>query len=588
MYVNGIERAMNQVYEKRHVGLLVILVFLASSVLYFNALLNGFVFDDMDNVVNNPWIKDSGYIAEIFSSHLAGFDKGFATNYYRPLVHLIYMFTYRVFGAAPLGFHLMNVLFHVGVCVLVFLLAAAILGQSGASNPAHAFLPPVIAALMFAAHPIHTEGVAWVAGVMDVSFTFFYLLSFYFYLKSSDEGRTLGRSHLLSVVSFFFATLCKEPALTLPLILFAYDFSFRQEELKLNECLKRYLPYGFVMGIYLALRMNALGGFAPVKAEMNLTPYQYFLNILVLFSRYLEKLLVPINLNVYHVFDPIISLFTMKGMISLLVAGTFLSLVLLLRKIDRILFFALLMIVIPLLPSLYIPALSQGVENAFSERYLYLPSFGFVLVLGGLGARVLRNGARAGIVLAVIASLLMVWYSVETVRRNRVWRDNNSLWSDAVRKSPDNANIRGNLGYALYVEGELDEAIEQYRIALNLKPDLPNVRLNLGVAFHRKGWFDQAVEQYRMVLNLRPSADAHSNLGLALLDLGWIEDGIDHCRRAVTLNPALADAHHNLGIGYARKGVLDQAIHEFQIAIRLNPDSRLYRDNLMKAYGDRK
>lgn len=243
---------------------------------------------------------------------------------------------------------------------------------------------------------------------------------------------------------------------------------------------------------------------------------------------------------------------------------------------------------IPLLPSLYLPALSQGVENAFSERYLYLPSFGFVLVLGGLAAQILRNRARRVVGLAVVASVIMVWYSFGTIVRNGVWRNNLTLWSDAVNKSPESAVARGNIGYALYIEDRLDEAIDEYRVALHLKPNLPDARLNLGVALHRKGLFDQAIEQYRLVLNLQPSAHAHSNLGLALLDKGLIDEGIDHCRKALALNPELADAHHNLGIGYARKALLDQAIQEFRIAVSLNPDNPNFKDNLTRALQARK
>lgn len=91
---------------------------------------------------------------------------------------------------------------------------------------------------------------------------------------------------------------------TLPLILLAYDGIFRRSELRLREWVKIHLPYWIVAGIYLMIRINALGGFAPVNTGIGLTPYECFLGILVLFSQYLEKLLFPVNLNVYHVFRP--------------------------------------------------------------------------------------------------------------------------------------------------------------------------------------------------------------------------------------------------------------------------------------------
>ena len=265
---------------------------------YFNALFNGFVYDDIPQVVENPWITDIRHVPDMFSNPVWGFQKEFSANYYRPFMHCIFMLSYYIFGLAPWGFHLVNILFHAGVSVLVFVIASRLLDREGGGTPPlHAsFLSPgFIAALLFAVHPIHTEAVTWISGLPEVSFTFFCLLSFYLFVRSSG----FGLSYALSVFFFSLAAFCKETALALPLLLVAYDVFFRRPFLSKPAgeiwlaYLKKYTPYFAVIGVYFIMRMRALGGFAPVNLHKDLDTFQIVLNIFPIFSQYLEKLFLP-------------------------------------------------------------------------------------------------------------------------------------------------------------------------------------------------------------------------------------------------------------------------------------------------------
>jgi hypothetical protein len=128
----------------------------------------------------------------------------------------------------------------------------------------------------------------------------------------------------------------------------------------------------------MALRFNALGGFSPQEPRIKLSTYGYIINVFPLFMQYLEKLLLPINLNAFYVLHPISSIFEPKGILSLIVTAAFVFLVIISLKKNRMVFFSLLVISLPLLPVFYIPAVG---ENVFTERYLYLPSFGFALLI---------------------------------------------------------------------------------------------------------------------------------------------------------------------------------------------------------------
>ncbi|MGD0885183.1 MAG: tetratricopeptide repeat protein [Thermodesulfovibrionales bacterium] len=573
--------------RKRIPALPMLIISLVSFTVYFNALFNDFVYDDTDQVLENHWIRDVKYIPDIFSKNVWGFqEETVISNYYRPFMHLIFMLDYYVFGLRPWGFHLVNMLFHAGVSILVFVVLSRLLRASSSSSQRddEGFIgtlqsPPFLGALLFVTHPIHTEVVAWVAGIPDLSYTFFSLLSLYLYMRS-DEG-TKGM-YPLSVVSFSVAAFCKEPALTLPIILMAYDSIFGKRAKGYLPFIKRYVPYLLVAGVYLGLRYHALEGFSPQEPHIVLSAYGYIINVFPLFLQYLEKLLLPLNLNAFHVLHPISSMFETGGIVSLAVTAAFVGVTFMAFKKKSKVCLGLLVIALPLLPSLYIPAVG---ENVFAERYLYLPSFGFVLLiaLALSWAAAVKPGLASGL---VMSSLLVVTvYSVGTVSRNAVWRDNLTLFTDTVRKSPDAAIPHDNLGDAYLKQNRPDEAVREFLTVLKLKPDNAEAHDNLGAAYLKQNRPDEAVREFVTALKLRPDdAHAHYNFGIAYLKQNRLDEAIHEFVAALKLRPDDALVYDNLGAAYLKQNRLDEAEHEFITALKLKPDDAEAHNNLGAAY----
>lgn len=561
-----------------------IVIILTSFIVYSNALFNGFVSDDNLQLLNNPWIKHAKYIPEIFLSNFWGF-QGENTSLYRPLPAILYMMIYHICGLKAWGFHLLNILFHTANSIFVFLIASSLFSRTrfpaSFSSSGLAFFT----AVLFATHPIHTEAVAWAGGMMDVSFTFFFLTSFYSYMRGTGEDRPSKATYLFSVVSFFLAALCKEPALTLPAILAAYDYAYKKEGVPFSHHVKRYIPFAVAAGIYLMLRLNALKGFAPTRVDLGLTLYEYAINILILFGKYLEKLILPINLNFWHVFHPATSLLTWRGIASLIIALAFAGILVISMKKSKTLFLCLLLIAAPLLPALYIPALTQGLENAFTERYLYLPSLGFVLILAYSIGCMKAHKPKWAMPLIATCLVLVGLYASGTIKRNFVWKDSYSLWSDAQRKSPDSAAPYMALGDVFQEKGWIEKAIGQYQAALRLRPNWTPIHISLGDAYAAKGVVDRGIEYYNTALELKPdSTDAHNRLGLAYWKKGLVDQAIEHYQTALRLSPQLQGVHNNLGLAYASKGWIDKAIEEYEEALKADPDSAGVHNNLGNAY----
>ena len=173
-----------------------------------NSLWNDFASDDERQVLNNEFIKTLANLPKAFTSSVWAFMGGdivfTADSYFRPLFTSLFTINYAIFGAQPWGWHLVNVIIHAGVTALVFFVVQEVTDRKRTG---------LIAASLFAVHPIHAESVAWVSGVTDPLMSVFVLSSFYFYLRYRKRS---ARHYLaVAVLLYFFGLLSKETALAL-------------------------------------------------------------------------------------------------------------------------------------------------------------------------------------------------------------------------------------------------------------------------------------------------------------------------------------------------------------------------------------
>lgn len=464
------------------------------------SLRNGFVYDDIPQVVRNPWIRDFGQFPTVFSTGAWDY-AGTASNYYRPMMHVAYTATFGLFGLDPRGFHAVNVLLHAAVCLVLFACSRGLLRRSGLTGRTPALLAAG-AALLFAVHPIHTEVVYWIGGVPDLLVALFLLAALHLYSSLPDDGSPGAWPRLSAAAAcFFLALLSKEVALVFPGILVAHDLAFRSWSRRgVRRQALAYLPFAGAFLVYFALRVNALGALAPVRRHAELGPFEVLLNVFPLLGKYLLKLLVPAGLTVFHAFDPVTSAGDLRVLAGITAVLAFAALGLLLWRTGGLGFLAWSVLLLPLLPVLYVPALG---DNPFAERYLYLPSVGFAWLLV-LGAHRIAAG-RPRWTPAVIAAgaLLFTVYAFGTVTRQAAWASDRTLWADAAAKSPDAAVPHYNLAIALQGEGRLPEAEQSFLSALRIQPS-PVAWTSLGALYRQLGRTDDALVALQAALQLQP------------------------------------------------------------------------------------
>ena len=516
----------------------ILIVIATSAIVYLNTFGNGFVFDDNSLILRNHWIRDITFLPDIFTNNAWAFQAESSGNYYRPLMHVVYMLGYAISGLQPWGYHLLNVLLYICTSVLVFLLAEILFHDKAAASKG---IPiPLMAGVIFAVHPIHTEAVAWVAGIPDLSYSLFCLLSLYLYIKSENR---FNRYYFVSVTAFFVGTLFKEPALSLIVFLIAYDLLLNKNKMGSSLLLKRHIPFFLAASAYLGIRYFVLSG-SIVPERTGHAEYGLYDTVIIV-STYIKQLVIPYKLQIVYSFRPVGSLFEPRMLVALFVIALVIAFYYLCFKRDKLAFFFLLIILTPLIPCLYVKAISG--PSLLAERYLYLPSAGYAVLLSMIISRV---GSSKGTAVAVPAFLLLTaLFSVGTINRNADWKDDYSMWSDAVKKSPDNATAHDNLG----------------------------------AEYEKKGQYELAEAEFLAALKGYPiEVDAYKNLGITYKTMGRLDESIAAFSEYLRVKPNDANAHNDLGTVYIKKDDLERAKEHFQAAARLNPSKTIFRRNLEK------
>ena len=547
------------------------LLFLLAVLPYLNTLRNGFVYDDDSQVLHNPYIRDFSHLREIFTTEVLSYQGASpAPNYYRPLMNFGYLLCFRLFGPRAYGFHLVNLLLHGLVVVLLFAVTKRMF-----RNSTLAF----VAAALFALHPIHTESVDWIAAVTDLELTFFYLLTFRLYLGlSGAKPSSYVLTQLAMAVSFALAAISKEQALTLPLLATLYEHAYREDrdQTTMAQKLARYGALWLLTVAYLVLRVRFLGTLA--HNRLQLVGYEVLFSAITLFGQYMWKLLWPVRLCAYYVFevsddptDPRI----LAGLVALvLLAILFVAL----WKFDRTASFGVVWLAVTLAPVLNASWLAS---NVFTERYLYLPSVGFCWVLAWGWTRLLAWSAQYRYpwrwLLAATLGVTATGCVVRIVTRNLDWRDNITLYTRTLAASPNAYYMHNNLGVVYWGKADVKSAEREWTEALRLAPTATIVLDNLAMLNLTFRHYEEAVGYSLRALAVDPGdPDARGNLGSAYLETGNIKEAELELRAAVALAPLDPKARAALGELYLKQLRLPQAEEQFHRSLEAQPTLRGY------------
>ncbi len=542
---------------------------------YSNTFRSSFVFDDLSAIVENPAIRHL---------NLPTLWQAFNTRF---IVGLSLAFNYALGRENVVGYHLFNTLVHILNSYLVYQLVCLTVKTPRMFKSVLSTHPKLIgflAALVFLTHPIQTQGVTYVWQRASSLAAFFYLLSLVFYARF--RWKSLKRDLVLSLFAAVLGMFTKEITFTLPAAVALYEFCFlRASDHKKIRSFLFLWPY-FLMLPIIPLTLAVGGGESTLRllrpevaapnamsrgiawshwlditkgVEKEKIPRrEYMFTQLNVLRTYLCLLFIPLNQNLDYDYPKSVSFAEWPTVASfLLLAGLFALAVGMLNK-EPIIAFSIFWFFL----TLSVESLVSQKEFIFEHR-LYLPMVGFSLFLVTTMAHFFRNNIR-GLILALLG--IVACYSFLTYQRNFVWKDEISLWSDVIGKSPNKLRPYKNRGSAYQREGHLDQALADFSKAIELEPANPDNAdsySNRCSVYGMKGLLDQALADGSRAIQLSPTfAEAYNNRAIIYKQKGDLDQALMDYNKAIELRPKFAIAYNNRGSVYGMKGLLDHLLSD--------------------------
>lgn len=529
---------------KKNLPLIAVLIFSVLAI-YFNSLDNAFVSDDIAEIVQNPNIGEFSYIF----SHPFGF--------IRLILNWI---AFHLGGLTPYLFRSINILFHIGNVLLIFYILQKIVGSRKIA---------FFVAWIYACHPAISEAVVWISGGTYPQYAFFFLLSFYWYLKSSKKY------YWLSLIAYLFAFM-SHPVMPLALFLIFPLYEFCFGNLKKNWV--KAIPFLVISIGYVLINISVL----PERTNtLQAVHYQErgidnpFVQLPIAFSSYFELTFWPKTLTLYHselAFQTIE--FTLRAIITVLFfVGLLISF-----KRNKLIFFWLSFFVISLAPTLT-PFRFNWVV---AERYLYLPIIGIIVVTIYLLLKLFSEKKFSNLVYGLII-LLVVVLSIRTVARNVDWHNEDNLWIATGKTSPSSPNTHNNLGDVYGRWGDKQKALAEFQTAIALKPNYADAYHNLANTYREIGNPEQSLENYQNALKFNPNLwQSHQNIAAIYFESQQYDKALENIQKAITINPNV-NIVNNLGIIYLAMGEKEKAKEVFTQVLSVDPQNPLAHQGLAEA-----
>ncbi len=579
----------------------VLMIVVIGFLVYSNTFRAPFVFDDESSIYKNIAIRDAGSFTKgavpgiLFNSRVVG-QMSFALNY-------------AVNGLNVVGYHIVNLLIHLGSALFVYWLVVLTFRTpyfSGyVQQPADGFFDSrrfvaLFTALLFVSHPVQTQAVTYIVQRYASLATLFYLLSLVMYIKSrlSESPKTRYAFYALSFVAAVLSMKTKEISFTLPVMILLYEFMFFRGDIK--KRLLYLVPLVLTMAIIPLSMVWGRGSLTDTGvidkviegASLNIISRGDYLNTQFrVIVTYVRLLFLPINQNLDYDYPIYSTFFNPQVFLSFLFLLTVFVWGIYLvyssfrpdkgeRYWFRLFSFGIFWFFITLsVESSVIP-----IADVIFEHRLYLPSAGFFLaVMSGVMWMRGRFGKMAMIRKAVLPVMVIVvmGLSVTAYARNMVWQDEVTLWEDVVKKSPKKPRPNYNLGLFYSRQGRIDEAIIFYQAAIKMAPTFYRPYNDLGNAYFNKGQIDKALDEYQASVALKPDyAEVHNNIGIVYVKEGRYAEAVREFQAAIKLKPGYVHAYINLGSLHEEQGFWGDAVKIYQTALRIDPGNSKGHYNL--------
>ncbi len=565
--------------KKYQVLLLVLLAYIILG-LYFPSITANFVnLDDNVMVLGNDYIKSLSFssIKDMFSSSYY--------KLYHPLVTLSYAVEYCFCKLDPYLYHIDNIFLHILNTLLLFFIIRKF---------SKSFWVPYFVSLIFAIHPVHIEAVTWISARKDTLYSFFFLLSLLFYIKSDDDKENTAENnkeenkeknirrenifYWVSVAAFVLSCFCKATAVTLPLFLILADFS--RNKLSFSK-IEKYIPFFIISGIFVYI---AIACHYSVEEKIISTFFFKYVNFIsshinILF--YIYKFLFPLKLSVlYPYFFDNHTMMPWFVLYAPFVLYTAIFFVFLSIARTKKIFFGFMFFFLALIPSSGI--MPTGVAPV-ADRYAYLAIAGLAYILVEFLFFSYKKYPKTKIYVIAFSVVFASFLMYLTYTRNIIWRDSVKLMDEAVNYSPQTAN-HAYLTRGIILKGkkELEQAEADLNKSYKINRDNVTIFFHLAHLKQVQEKYDEAVKLYMKIPeSFYDYAVVVNNLGQVLGEQEKYDKAISLIKKYLAKNGEDKNSfaeylYSNLALLYFKQEKYDESLKYVQLACKKNPSAAYY------------
>ena len=597
--------------NKKLVLQLSLVIAVVAFLLYSNTLKHQFVLDDYSVIKENQLTKGgTSSLKDIFSnSYREGYGNN-ENNLYRPLTKAMFAIEWQLSPDNPHFHHLINVLMYALVCVLLFI----VLLRYTKINIYILF----ITALIFAAHPIHTEVVANIKSRDEISSMLFLLLSLLCIHKYLSSNKILMLAGTLG--SFFLALLSKESAIVYVALAPLFIYFFTETTLKNN--IKATASLAVVAILYMMLHIKIIGGIGIDNIPVIDNSLLYTTNIIeqkataiYILGKYFLLMVFPHPLSSDYSFNtiPIVSMANIGFLLALAFHVFLLYFAIKKIKEKHFLSFCILFY----LGSMALASnIFMLIGTHLAERLLFFPSVAFCLVAVYFLFKLFKIDIvdssskftslfKVNSTLLTIVGVILVLYSIKTYSRNKDWKSDTYLFGHDIETVPNSAHMlfyyANNLANKdslaavknpLEREQRLIKAQKSITKALQLYELFPDAHNVAGRIHYEQKNYDASFKSYSRAMEMNPSKGMyHNNAGTCLFSVGKFEEAAKAFKKATEIDKYDVDAQCNLGSAYGAMGEnfkiqkdFDNATKNFNIAIEHFKKATQIDPNYKSAY----
>lgn len=513
------------------------------------------------------WVWDDQFLV---TSHGAG---GAGAEGFRLLASLLYRVEWAMGFGTPLIAHLSGIVLH-GIATWLFFRLAVQVG----AGPGIA----LASALLFAAHPVHVEAVAYVSGRPELLATVFALTALLLARTAelcSPEGCRSWKIYP-AYAAMLAAVLSDEVAIVTPLVLVGLD-RWGPVRVPWRRRLTHYSGFFAIVLVYLLVRYTAGGGATPAPgtahASSGIDDAARFWAAPMALLEYLKMLVLPYPLNALRSLRAV-DVASWSARLAPFVALAALALVVVWRRRDPLARAGALLLLLPLFPALPLPFF---VGSFAEERAAYFASVGLCLLVGSVYAWIARGRPKLQPLLALAAISIAAAAAYGTLARLPVWRNNISLLRAAAAVAPQDPEPHLMLAAHFIRDGNLGAALEEIDRAIDVDPENQTAMAQKAMLMSRLGRYPESEIAARRAVELNPKdAVSFANLSDALLQQGKVAPAVEAGRRAVQVDSTIGNAWYNYGVALSTSGDVPGAIHAYRKAVALQPNNVLALNNL--------